>query len=272
VIVVEDGTNTLDTDALSGTAKLIRMTENSGIAAALNTGISIALSTETSADAFIMTLDQDSELGPYYVENAFDALERAASAGCRVGSVAPAYHNGVPMRRVATGTPGVDEVFDPMQSGTIYPAATFHEVGLLEEDFFIDAVDTEFNLRMKAAGLLTVAADRCDLIHELGATRPLRIFGWQPSFRGRRMVIHYHAPFRTYYITRNQVTLWQRYLRRFPAWMLRRGFLEVESAAVCLIFGPSRLKHVRATAAGLRDGARKRLGRISDQLRSRLAG
>lgn len=272
VIVVEDGTGALGHDSLAGVAELIALPENRGIACALNTGIREALSRNVrGSDAYIMTMDQDSTLAPGYIESAYVALERAIAAGALVGSVAAASHNGVPLRRRASGIPGVDEIFDPMQSGTIYPAGTFQKVGLFEEDFFIDAVDTEFNLRMKAAGLLTVAADGSDLIHELGAVRPLRIFGWQPPLRGRKMVIHYHAPFRTYYIARNQIVLWRRYALRFPAWMIRRGFLEVESTTVCLVFGPSRARHLRAMLAGLRDGLASRLGRISEDLRSRVA-
>jgi rhamnosyltransferase len=161
-------------------------------------------------------------------------------------------------------------LFDPMQSGTLYPAETFEAIGLLEEDFVIDAVDTEFNLRMLAAGLVQVAIPGGDLGHELGATRPLTIAGWNPRLRGKPMRIHYHSPYRTFFITRNNITLWRRYARRFPRWIARRATLELESAAVCLVFGPHRRLHLRAMGAGIADALRSKVGRMPDRLRSRL--
>lgn len=269
VIVVEDGTSMLDPGRppLPG-VEVIRLPENRGIAAALNTGIRVAL--DDDPEALILTMDQDSVLSEGYVRRARAELEAALTDGVRVGVVGAESHNGHPMRLMNSDLGSHRLLFDPMQSGSLYPSETFAAIGLLEEDFVIDAVDTEFNLRMLASGLLQLAVPGGDLEHELGATRPLTIAGWNPRFRGRRLRIHYHSPYRTYFITRNNITLWRRYLRRLPQWMVRRATLELESAAVCLIFGPERRRHARVMVSGIRSAMRGDLGPMPPEVRARL--
>jgi rhamnosyltransferase len=270
VIVVEDGTSTLDPDhpPVEG-IDIIRLSRNQGIAAALNTGIRAALGADP--DALILTMDQDSVLSSDYVQRGREELRSASAAGIPVGAVGAESHNGHPMRLMNTRIGAHRLLFDPMQSGTLYPAETFEAIGLLEEDFVIDAVDTEFNLRMLAAGLVQVAIPGGDLGHELGATRPLTIAGWNPRLRGKPMRIHYHSPYRTFFITRNNITLWRRYARRFPRWIARRATLELESAAVCLVFGPHRANHARAMTSGILAAMRQDLGPMRDGVRARVS-
>jgi rhamnosyltransferase len=217
-----------------------------------------------------LTMDQDSVICEGYVRRALEELETARLHGIHVGSVGAESHNGQPMRLMNTSISGHRLLFDPMQSGTLYPSATFARIGLLEQDFVIDAVDMEFNLRMLASGLAQIAIPGGDLRHELGETRPLRLLGWNPRIHGRPLRIHYHSPYRTYFIVRNNVILWRRYARRFPRWIARRAVLEVESAVVCLVYGPHRLRHFAAMVAALRDARAKRLGPMTSILRSRL--
>ena len=269
VIVVEDGTKTLDPrdPSLVG-VEVMRLPRNRGIAAALNTGIRRVL--EAEPEPLILTMDQDSVISDDYVDRARAELTAARAAGIRVGAVGAESHNGQRLRMMRTRLRGHDLLFDPMQSGTLYPSETFASIGLLEEDLVIDAVDTEFNLRMLEAGLAQLAAPGADLGHELGEMRPLTVFGWNPRLRGRPLRIYYHSPYRTYFIVRNNVTLWRRYARRFPRWVSRRATLEFESAAVCLVYGPDRRRHVIAMATGVRHALRGRLGPMLPSLRERL--
>jgi rhamnosyltransferase len=269
VIVVEDGTCLLDPGSppVAG-VEVIRLDENRGIAAALNTGIRAALA--AGDDPLILTMDQDSVICEGYVRRGVEEIETARSHGIRVGAVGAESHNGQPMRLMKTSIAGHRLLFDPMQSGTLYPSATFAHIGLLQEDLVIDAVDMEFNLRMLASGLAQIAIPGGDLHHELGETRPLRLLGWNPKLHGRPLRIHYHSPYRTYFIVRNNVILWRQYARTFPRWIARRAVLEVESAVVCLVYGPRRRQHLVAMVAGVRDARAKRLGSMTAMLRSRL--
>jgi rhamnosyltransferase len=270
VIVVDDGSHTLDPAAPPREGvEVISLAENGGIAAALNAGIRRA--SFRHPGCCVVTMDQDSIMSEGYVPAAVTTLKAARRAGVRVGSVCAQTHNGHPVKAMHTRPRGFALAFDPMQSGTLIPPETIDAIGLLEEDFVIDAVDTEFNLRMLDAGLAQVIAPGCDLQHRLGDARPMTFFGWNPRLRGTPLRIYYHSPYRTYFITRNNIVLWRRYTRRFPRWIARRATMEFQSAAVCLAFGPARGRHARAMLAGIGHALSGRLGPMSARLRSRLS-
>lgn len=272
VIVVDDGSDPDRTDPtlreLEGLgATLVRLEKNSGIAAALNKGIQAAL--EQDSPDFVVTLDQDSALDDGYVAAALATYHHAGSQGVQVGLVGAQSHNGlaVPLLSRASAFP---EAFDPLQSGALIPVSTFDKVGLLDERLFIDCVDSEFNLRVRAHGMATLIGRDCNMSHALGHARPMTLLGWHVSVGGIKRHVHYHAPFRVYYITRNSIYLWRQYGRRFPGWLLRRLRFQLESDVFRLLYGPKRREQVLALVRGWQDGLRGRLGEIDPALKSRI--
>lgn len=263
VIVVDDG-SPHDVDAVLAKvetlgALVVRLDRNSGIAAALNAGIRRAR--EEWDPAWIMTMDQDSRLTTDYVSKALASVD----AGVRpetVGAVSPESHNGkaLPTLRMREQL----EVLDPMQSGTVYRAEAFDRVGGFDEMLFIDCVDSDFNARLRAAGYHIAIGKNVDLIHSLGKSRPMRVFGWDAHLGAQRLFVFEHQPFRVYYITRNILTIAKRYGLRQPAWVARRMLMEVQSSAVRLVFGPHRLLNLMASLRGAADFSFGRLGRIPD--------
>jgi rhamnosyltransferase len=268
VVVVDDGSHTVERfPEIHHIAHVIITDENRGIAAALNSGIRVAI--ENGAD-FVLTMDQDSLLIDNYITCALKTYRDAQRAGLNPGLVSAETHNGLQVPAWGEQR-GFQLLFDPMQSGTLFPMPVLKRLGLFDEELFIDGVDTEYNIRLKAAGYTLLAGQGCDLHHALGEARPLRVLGWQPRFRGRPMEILYHAPFRTYYITRNNTVLRRRYGGRDRAWMLRRQIMELESAVICLVYGPKRREHLTAMWRGWLDGLQGRLGRIPARLQSRIS-
>jgi rhamnosyltransferase len=271
VIVVDDGSPKDPSDVLQRIeakgGKAIRLPFNAGIAAALNAGINHAIH-HASPDWFV-TLDQDSEMSQGYVEAALATADRARSAGIEVGFIAAESINGhIGLVR----DPGADfpEAFDPLQSGCVIPAETFRRVGLLDEDLFIDAVDSDFTMRVRQQGLRALMGKGCDLTHTVGEARPMTILGWHVTLRGKKNYVHYHAPFRVYYIARNGVILVKRYLLSDPVWVAKRLYTEIIQHIVRLVYGPHRRQHLRAFLNGVRDGLRGHLGRIDDSLAAKL--
>lgn len=271
VTVVDDGSTRDITSVLDGIkaagAGIVRLQRNSGIAAALNAGIRAEL--DQGDVAWIMTMDQDSRLGPDYVES---ALKTAASSKSpdSVGLVGAESHNGARVKAYAGTDPDEPEVFDPMQSGCLVRTAAIHSAGLLDEDLFIDCVDSEFNARLRSRGYRLLAGRGCDLVHSLGESRPMRILGWHVAVGPKKLSVYYHAPFRVYYISRNILVLAKRYVRTQPHWVAQRLFLEVQSHVIRFIYGPRRGKHLLAFLSGTRDGILNRLGRIGPELEQRL--
>jgi len=263
IVVVDDGSPAADPAVLEGLeaagAVVIKQGHNSGIAAALNAGIRYAA--EKSPD-FFLTMDQDSELDPGYVATALGAYGKAIGQGIAVGMVCAESHNGAAVMLQKAGVPFA-EAFDPMQSGTLIPAATFDAAGLLEEDLFIDCVDSEFTARIRELGLKAIVAPGCNITHSVGDSRPMLVGKWHVTGGGQKRFVHSHAPFRVYYITRNGLVMYKRYLPKQPVWVLRRIGLEVVFYGVRVVYGPHRARQVAAIAFGIRDAFAGRMGRIS---------
>ena len=265
VIVVDDGSPAADPTVFEGLeaagAVVLKQPTNSGIAAALNAGIRHAAA---SSPDFYLTLDQDSELDPGYVALALQASDNATAQGAPVGMICAESHNGQPVMLQKAGVQH-PEAFDPMQSGTLIPAATFDAAGLLEEELFIDCVDSEFTARIRELGLKAIVAPGCNISHAVGDSRPMRLGTWHVTVGGQKRYVHSHAPFRVYYITRNGLVMYSRYLRKQPLWVLRRIGLEVVFYGVRVVYGPHRLRQIAAIALGIRDAAAGRTGRISER-------
>jgi rhamnosyltransferase len=269
VIVVDDGSPGDVSDVLSKVedtgAIVLRLPENSGIAAALNAGMKRAR--ELWDTEWLVTMDQDSRFTGNYVDNALD-VARSSIEPQTVGLVAAQFHNNIKMPLL--GTMHEPEVFDPMQSGTLIRTSVLDKVGYLDEDFFIDCVDSEFNARVREAGFRALASAGSNLAHSLGDARPLKILGWHARIGDKKLSVHYHSPFRVYYITRNSLVLVRRYALSQPKWILRRLYMELQSHIVRFVYGPNRRKHLVGFIYGLRDAVTNRMGKIDPRLAERL--
>jgi rhamnosyltransferase len=263
VIVVDDGSRpeaevVLDAVRDVG-AEVIALGSNQGIAAALNAGLQRGR--YDGADLFL-TLDQDSEIDPGYVDRAVSTYSRAIAQDVPVGIICAASHNHLPVMLQAKGSSD-PEAFDPMQSGTLIPESTLSRIGLFEEPLFIDCVDSEYTARLRRAGLKALIAEGCNITHAVGDARPMRLGSWHVSVGGRKRFVHSHAPFRVYYIARNGLVLYKRYLRDQPRWVLRRIGLESVFYAIRVLYGPHRGRQVTAIGLGVVDAVRGRTGRLT---------
>ena len=252
VVVVDDGSTTgLDVlDALEGRADTtVRHQVNAGVAAALNTGVRTALA--AGADA-VLTLDQDSGLPPTYVSRAVRAWQEAVTRGIPVAFVSAATYGGRPAPTRGR-VQGFVRAFDPMQSGSLVPAATYRDVGCYDEGLVIDAVDSEFTVRCLAAGLEPLVAADCHLDHGMGERRLAHLLG-------REVAYNHHSPDRVYFMARNGVLVSRRHLRDQPGWVLRRLTEEAKAHTLRLALDPERADLTRAAFRGVRDGLRGRTG------------
>lgn len=258
VVVVDDGSPQDPKHILGELAALgctvVRLAENSGIAAALNAGIKVALAAAVKP-VFILTMDQDSVIDAGYVV----ALERAATAaeraGVRVGMVAPATVRGLPTRRGRVVN-GIQLGGEPIQSGLLLPVAVVEEIGALQSNLFIDGVDSEFYLRCLSSGLSSVIAPDAALDHSLGAMTRARIFGAELSFRQRPVEIRTAASWRYYYLFRNRILLAKAYGTRYPWWVAKGVMADYRHLAIVSVLAPDRLPRIAAAAAGIVDGVR----------------
>lgn len=271
VIVVDDGSNeaarpVLDEVAEAG-ATVVFQGRNTGIAAALNAGISQAIA-RGNPDYFL-TLDQDSVICSDYVSRALQTLNEAQASGISVGFITAESYSGQHVPQLFRQGKFVHG-FDPMQSGFLVPETTFAEIGYFDESFFIDGVDSEFTMRSRSSGLSVLIGDGCSIEHSLGQRSPAKVFGWPLHILGRTISYNYHSPSRVYYICRNGTVLTKRYFRKNSRWVLLRLLEESKAHALRLAFSPGKSRLLLACGRGFKDALNGKMGRIPAELEERL--
>lgn len=263
VVVVDDGStkdpNRILESLSAAGCTVARLSENSGIAAALNRGIELALSGADKPD-YVLTMDQDSLLEDGYVQSLVEAAAAAELQGIAVGLVAPGTVRGLPVRRRGTKL-GVQLGGEPIQSGLLIPAKVLGRLGLFKTDLFIDGVDTEYYLRCRNADLETVLAPRATLNHALGSTAPAQVMGRALSLRGRNVNIRTAATWRYYYIFRNRILLAKIYGPQYPGWAAKGLLADFRHLLIVTALAPGRLPRLKSAAEGIVDGMAGRSGK-----------
>lgn len=211
VIVVDNGSTTIDVqDYLSkqgiGNITLISLSKNYGIAYAQNRGIEYAKKTN---GLYVLLMDQDSLPAPNMVE----ALYVETLKFDHLAIVGPVYlsqyQNNVSVITNVIGLRRHRKICDEnhpivksdalIASGTLISIHILNQVGQMNEELFIDYVDTEWGLRAKSLGFDSYVVWRAKMVHQLG--------NHAINFMGRKMIVH--SPFRRYYMYRNAILLYK---------------------------------------------------------------
>lgn len=256
LVVVDNGSNPEELAALrEGTRStgfhLIENGENLGIAAALNQGVRWA---KSKGYAWVILFDQDSTVTDGFVGQLLAAWESHPER-TRVASIQPKYI----MPETGEESPVVPRASDggpatAMTSGTLLPVWIFDKVGYFASEYFIDLVDCEYSLRIRAGGYLLADSREAVLLHCAGA--PKRI-----SFLGFTFGPSNHSPMRRYYISRNRVVLYRKYFRRFPGWTLHSMNEAFRETLKCFLAEQNRARKFRNFLLGTWDGLTGKMGK-----------
>ncbi len=265
VIVVDDGSGpiadeTLDRLAASGVT-VHRQTVNSGIAGALNTGIRLA---RESGAEIVITFDQDSLVPADFVDTLRATYDAATADDVRVGVIVPEYFAAVRQARgeIASYGPAANII----QSGMLLPLNVVDSIGELRADYFIDLVDTEFELRLRREGYAVLAAPGLRLGHALGTQYRREFFGRPVRLPGIPPEITLSTPFRYFYRVRNRIVLNREYLWTAPAQIIRDTFLDGIHFVNALAVARPRRALWRLYRAAINAAIRGRTGRMPDAL------
>lgn len=244
---------------LGGKLELIQQATNLGLGAAQNMGMQRA----RDADAtHVLILDQDSEPMPDMVQRLLQACDELQSAGLPVAAVAPVYADSatgpasgfvrlgwldfkkqVPL----PGQPVVEADF-VISSGSLIPVSVLDDIGPMDETLFIDHVDTEWCLRAQSKGYKLFGVPGARMVHTLGERRT-RI--WFLRWRN----VHYHSPFRYYYILRNSLLMQRRPYMPLK-WRVAEFIRCVRVFCFYGLFAPQRGACLRMMLRGIADGLR----------------
>lgn len=191
-----------------------RLPANIGIAAAQNRGVGIA---RRCGANYLLFLDQDSIPQGDMVARLRYTYERLEREGHKVACVGPRVRmpdmaklsdfdrlSWIGKRRIrCRKSHDAVECDVLISSGSLVALPAIDAIGPMEEDLFIDQVDTEWCLRARAAGYRIFGACGAVIEHRLGDSRRRLWFG-------RWRLLPRHKPFRYYYIFRNTLLLFRR--------------------------------------------------------------
>lgn len=221
---------------------------NVGIATALNKGLELALELGSN---WLLTLDQDTQCYSDIVETLL-----WTKAACHLE---PAVIGGnyLDPRSGKTKVPEgrSDEWLEQktvITSGCLVDVVMASHIGGFREDYFIDQVDHEFCLRMRAHGQHVVISRKTVMKHSVGEPSGPRLplLGVMPS----------HSPLRKYYITRNSLITVADYWRQEPQWCARRLLRLFLGLILMLVLEKHGTSKTLAFGAGFLDGLQRRMG------------
>lgn len=271
LVVVDNGSQAsvqreLDVLAQDPQVQILRLGGNLGLAEAQNRGVQSLIDAGVQ---WVLLLDHDSEPEPGMVAAMIAAAEGCAAPD-RVGIAAPwVVHHHAPVRwrwpsqgsrpaglfrfLFADAMAAPAEVDFAIASGMLIRREAWEVAGPMRADFFIDGIDTEYCLRVRARGFRVLAVPQARLSHHLGETEQRKLLGVDafPT---------HHSPLRHYYIARNRFHVLRAHGRRFPSWVSFEIASASKLAVKVVCFERERLAKLRMMLRGSWDGLRGRSG------------
>lgn len=252
VAVVDNSEPGRGASALPAGCHLHALGANMGIAHAQNVGIATARALQAT---LVLFLDQDSSIGADFVQRMADGVDPAEAAvygpvciDAARGFEYPSYRLsrlGLPRPVLAAGQDAQYEVDLIISSGSLATAAALEQGGGLDESFFIDYVDLEWCLRLRARGIPIRIKRNVTMTHSVGMR----------SVRLGPITTFIHSPARTYYKMRNPFLLLRKRdvarlyaLREIASALLHHGLQ--------LLMLGERARYAGPVLAGLLDGVR----------------
>ena len=252
-VVLVDNTESSDLGQVASPGcELIATGENNGIAYAQNIGIRRAAG--SGADA-IALFDQDSKIGPGFLQALIAPLRKGEPRVVSPvlldearGVELPATRLrrfGLPMDVYSMDKAERSAVDIVIASGSVATKEVFDLVGLMDEQLFIDHVDTEWCLRCRAKGIPIEVVPSAVMKHSIGSGA-LEI--------GATTVL-LHDPTRCYYQVRNSLLLFR--MAHIPFLFALRETAAILWNRVLLLFHvEDRSSYVAALGDGILDGVR----------------
>lgn len=248
-----------NTETQSTQPYIIENKINLGIAKALNIGLAHLISLGCT---HFLLLDHDSIM-PLNMVNTLAASFIELSKHHHIAAIGPAYFNSqlkkfAPfisygdwrLKKLAISSfDGYVETHFLISSGTLISLEALNNVGEMQEDLFIDYVDTEWCLRAISKGYKIFGTNKVVMEHALGDT-PMDIWGYQFPL---------HSPLRHYYLVRNAIQVAKKDFVP-PRWKF--VIISRMMMAFCFyaIAPANRVEHFKKMLSGFRDGLSNKLG------------
>jgi len=193
---IVDNSATQQKNSIAGVEFYKYNANKGGLAKALN--IMCEKAAELNLE-WLLTLDQDSTFKSE--KDLLNLLSHTQKIDSDVAIIAPRI---IPFKKINSD-------FFAITSGALLRMQAQKECGYYLEYFFIDALDTEYCLRLLNHGWKIKIVDDSFLNHRLGAMTEKYV-----PFYGKYIHIQEYSPERIYYIFRNQTITINHYKKKFP--------------------------------------------------------
>lgn len=216
---------------------------NLGIAQALNWLCGLAFH---KSYQWIVTMDQDSMCDNLMITKLSEMIRND------IGIIAPRVEfrdKGMLIEATYNKTDAVEKIDACITSGSLTNLEAWRLIGGFDEWMFIDHVDNEFCAHLKQKGYQIVRVNDALLYQRAGDMKHITLFG-------KPIMLPYYSTFRNYYICRNTVYFIRKYWKTIDLLREIRSF--VYSQAIKLIFEKGRLRNLKSSFLGIRDGIIKK--------------
>jgi len=234
---------------LSEKCEVILNAENYGIATALNQAIKLALH-----DGFewLLTMDQDS----YFEDNIYFKAFHEYKNKNEVGLFTPEINEPIYKIRMSSAVTYLPINDIAYTSASIMNLHISQKINYFNEKLFIDAVDTDYCLRLLKHKYPIIKILGSPLIHKVGEKRVI----YFPF--NKKLILTEHLAFRHYYITRNHTYILFKYFLFHPKFVFLNYYRVIYNLSFELFFNQNRLKILRYTLIGFFHCLTNRFGKL----------
>ncbi|WEK37583.1 MAG: glycosyltransferase [Candidatus Pseudobacter hemicellulosilyticus] len=225
------------------------MDGNKGIAAALNKAAELAAA---AGCQWLLTMDQDSHFQPGDADRLISSIGPVQEAFGKIGIITPFQQVHARFAQEQAGP--FTLLRSAMTSGNLLQLSAWLSTGPFAEKLFIDYVDHEYCLRLRANGFAIIQVNEVQLVHALGHFAVRR-------FLGKTIGVSNHPPLRRYYITRNGLYTAVKYglFDGRTSWFIGKGMITDLFRVV--FFEQQKGKKIMAMIRGAWDALRGHFGK-----------
>ncbi len=270
IIVVDNGSDieTIRFLHLRDDIVLIELGKNFGIATAHNKGIMWANEQNYS---YVLLMDHDSVPMPNMVLYLVNTMTELLAQNIQVAALGTRYRDPITKHSssfLRFGFLKFKKIFCKsiktviavdllISSGSLIPVKVLKEIGLMDEQLFIDHVDTEWFIRAKHKGYHSFGVCEAVMTHRLGERR-------YKLWLGYWRYVPLHSPLRCYYQFRNSILLYKRNYMPLR-WKINDIVLLFSLASFYLIFVPRRTTYLAMFIKGIWHGIINKVGHHEQQ-------
>lgn len=229
--------NEKDVVDISSKIQYVANLENQGISIVLNVAASKAI--EENYD-ILLTMDQDSFFPEFMIRKYVNFVDELDWSNTSLIGASPKSNIDNQIIHSDTTLTSAELL---ITSGSFINLKLFNIIGGFNEKLFIDCVDYDYCLRSIIKGYSVGIASNIIFLHVGGEPR---------KFMGKKVAIY--SPDRYYYIFRNHIFLWFKYIKYFPKLIVKNIIVNILiSLLPNIILSKSKIKFISSLVRAVKD-------------------